>query len=580
MQCSPQGVRRSGRPQRVTQVRLRITRGYLEATMLRRVRVVCRVLPLTMVAALGACCELLSADDQAACNATKQGTHVMHIDPDTLWLLGPGMPATAVARINTPDQTSYQLTVRPLPSGLSVSVPPSVVGSAAILVTAEALAFSGTATLLIDAHGRHAGGSQGTNVAFVVTTTKPFTLATLSQGVTIQQGSSGTLPLTVSRAASFTGHVVLTGAAAATGLATSVTAGPLPVVSGTATVTVGGNVAPGQYDVVLRGSYRSFFDTLIVPVTVTTPPPPPDFRLSFAKNALTIERGDNATTTMDIARAAPLIGAIQLLAQGPPAGVNIRYSANPATGSTSDVTVDVTSGALPGTYTFDITGTWQSITRSASLTLTIKDPDYSLTVAPAPLTVVRGSTASVTLGFITSSRGIQTVQLSKQPEPAGIAIALPASLAVGATVVVPISVAAQFSSNTATLRILGDALGIKRSVDVVLTIQNPQVADFQIVPPAGPNVVRQNDGHGTPFTIAIVRHASFIGVPINLSVVGLASHEGTLSLSPTQTTGNSTTVSVYVNSSVPPGSKNLTITGTANGITRTATLTLTVVPPL
>jgi hypothetical protein len=109
-------------------------------------------------------------------------------------------------------------------------------------------------------------------------------------------------------------------------------------------------------------------------------------------------------------------------------------------------------------------------------------------------------------------------------------------------------------------------------------VQAPAVADFQIVPPAGPNVVRQNDGHGTPFTITIVRHASFNGVPINLSVSGLASHEGLLSISPAQATGNSATVSVYVNSSVPTGSKSLTITGTANGITRSATLILTVQP--
>jgi hypothetical protein len=312
----------------------------------------------------------------------------------------------------------------------------------------------------------------------------------------------------------------------------------------------------------------------------------PDFTLSMPQPAYTVARGAaGAATTININRLSSVIKGVDLKTQNLPTGVLVNFSANPALAAISGVGITATSLAVVGTYTFQITGdaldfagNSLGVRRSVDVELTIINPSIGLSLQPPSLTLVAGGPAVSTQISITRQGIALPVTLSVTGLPNGVtpAIVQPGT---GTSASISLSAAAGAAAGGPfTAAVVATAGNVSQATPLTLTIQGPQVADFQIVPPAGPNVVRQNDGHGTPFTITIVRHASFNGVPINLSVSGLASHEGLLSISPAQATGNSATVSVYVNSTVPTGSKNLTITGTGNGITRTATLTLTVTP--
>ncbi len=663
--------------------------------MYRAARVLGSLLSLAMIASLTAC-NLTCLFTPGACSSTNGssggggGTPVVQVRlvPDTLWLVRPGVAAVSqIALITRPtDTATYAISISNLPAGLFAWFSPASArsGVPANVQLGIFSAYSGTDFLDVVANGPvHQGRGR-----LIVTTAKPFTLSTSVPSVSIEAGKVGTVPISVNRAPNFSGDVLLGSTGGPVGAVISITAGPAPVNNGTVTLTVGANAVPGTYQLVLNGVYKSFFDTLAVPVTVTAAPPPVDFGLTVTPNAITIDRGGGgATATVGITRTDPQVGAINLVAENAPTGVLINFSTPSASGAVSGVGITATALASVGTYIVNVAGTWNNITHRVSLTLNILDPDFTLSLSQRQHTVGRGAAgAAATVNINRLSPVIKGVDLNTQNLPTGVLVNFSANPAPGPLSGIGITATSQAVVGTYTFQITGEALdlaggnlGVRRSVDVeliiidpsiglslqppsltlvaggpavstqvsiarlaialpvtltvsglpngvtpvitqpgtganatislsaaaaaatggpftatavatagnvsqstplTLTIQAPQVADFQIVPPAGPNVVRQNDGHGTAFTIAIARHASFNAVPISLSISGLASHEGTLSLSPTQTTGNSTTVSVYVNSTVPPGSKNLTITGTANGITRTATLTLTVVPPL
>ncbi len=662
--------------------------------MYRAARKWASLLCLAMIASLTAC-DLTCLFNPGACSSTNGssggggGTPLVQVRavPDTLWLVRAGVGAVAQIELITrpTDTDTYTFSISNLPSGVQASFSPSSVRAGSTTSASVRLVrtkYGGTDVLDLVADGPRLQ-ARG---RLVVTTAQPFTLSSV-QSVSIEAGKVGTVPIIVSRAPNFSGDVLLGSAGGPVGASKSITAGPAPVNHGTVTLTVGANVVPGTYQLVLNGVYKSFFDTLAVPVTVTAAPPPVDFGLTVTPNAITIERGGGgATATVNITRFDPQVGAIDLVADSV-TGVLINFSTPSASGAVSGVGITATALASVGTYVVNVAGTWNNITHRASLTLVIVDPDFTLSPSLQRHTVGRGAAGAVgTVSINRLSTVIKGIDLKTQNLPAGVLVNFSANPALGALSGIGITATSLSTAGTYTFQITGDALdfggnplGVRRSVDVELTIINPsiglslqpssltlvaggpavatqvsiarlgitlpvtltvtglpsgvtpvitqpgtgasatislsaaataapggpftatvlatagtvsqstplsltiqaaQVADFQIVPPAGPNTVKQNDGHGTLFTIAIVRHAAFIGVPINLSVVGLASHEGTLSLSPTQTTGNSTTVSVYVNSTVPTGSKDLTITGTANGITRTATLTLRVEPPL
>jgi hypothetical protein len=223
------------------------------------------------------------------------------------------------------------------------------------------------------------------------TTVRPFSL-NAAPGVTVQQGSAISFPVMLTRAPGFTGDITLTSGTSHSGLASAVSVGPTPVTTATSTVTVDAQVPIGQHHLVVRANYRSFFDSLVVPITVTAPPPPADFSVRISPNALAVTRGASATTTLSVSRVTSQVGAIQLQAPAAPAGITLGYEPNASTMSSSNVTVSVAASVPGRTYTFDIEGSWQGITRRASLTVTVEDPDFSVTVIPSPLTIPRGAT--------------------------------------------------------------------------------------------------------------------------------------------------------------------------------------------
>jgi hypothetical protein len=88
--------------------------------------------------------------------------------------------------------------------------------------------------------------------------------------------------------------------------------------------------------------------------------PAPDFTLSLTPTSRTVAKPGTATYTVNINRTNGFSGAVTLSVPGG------SLSPNPATGTTSTLTVPVAANTPNGTYSFTVTGTSGSLTRTTT----------------------------------------------------------------------------------------------------------------------------------------------------------------------------------------------------------------------
>src|SRR5262249_7041290 len=155
----------------------------------------------------------------------------------------------------------------------------------------------------------------------------------------------------------------------------------------------------GAATVTVTGTGGGLTRSTSISLTVNQPATP-DFALSASPASLTINRGASGTSTITVTRTGGFTDAVSLSASGLRAGVTASFSANPATGNNSVLTLSASSTAALGAMTVTVTGTGGGLTRSASIGLTVNDvqtPDFSLSASPASLTINRGSSGTSTI---------------------------------------------------------------------------------------------------------------------------------------------------------------------------------------
>ncbi len=233
---------------------------------------------------------------------------------------------------------------------------------------------------------RVAYGNRTAERGLVLTVTPPpdFDLALGANSLTVPQGGSATLALTLTPRNGFTGTVNLSLENAPAGVdvnpkQVSVT-GSNPVTQ-TLTVSVASSVAPGAYTLTLRATLGSLTKTANLNLEVAAPPPSPDFTLSLNPTSLTIPRGFSGTTALTLTPQNGFTGTVSLSLGNAPAGVDIDPKQVSVTGPdpvTQPLTVSVDSGVAPGTYTMDLVATSGGLTRTVRLGLTVTEASLSV----------------------------------------------------------------------------------------------------------------------------------------------------------------------------------------------------------
>ncbi len=199
-----------------------------------------------------------------------------------------------------------------------------------------------------------------------------FSISASPTSLSIQQGNNGTSTISTAVTSGSAGTVSLTASVSPSGPTaslnpTSVTAGN----SSTLTVSVGSSVATGTYTVTVTGTEGSAQHSTSVTVTVTAPATN-DFSISASPTSLSIQQGNNGTSTISTAVTSGSAGTVSLTASVSPSGPTASLNPTSVTaGNSSTLTVSVGSSVATGTYTVTVTGTEGSAQHSATVTVTV-----------------------------------------------------------------------------------------------------------------------------------------------------------------------------------------------------------------
>jgi len=197
-----------------------------------------------------------------------------------------------VARLNG-FTGAVSLSLDGAPAGVTASFDPASVASDAttstVTVTAEPAAAPGTYQTTVRARGQGVADRTTTLSLTVAQPQSPaFSLALGSAALSVAQGGSGTVGLTISRSGGFTGPVTLAATGAPAGVSAAFDPSPIPEGGSTSTITVavGGSVAAGTYQLAVGARGQGVADqSATLSLTVTAAP-----QASF-QGTLTLARG-------------------------------------------------------------------------------------------------------------------------------------------------------------------------------------------------------------------------------------------------------------------------------------------------
>jgi hypothetical protein len=123
-----------------------------------------------------------------------------------------------------------------------------------------------------------------------------------------------------------------------------------------------------------------------------------------------------------------------------------------------------------------------------------------------------------------------------------------------------------------TVTITGVGGGLTRTLPIALTVSTAPVPD--VAPSANPAALTVNRGASGTSTISLLRTGGFAS-SLAFSAAGLPAGV-TATFNPASTTGNSTVLTLAASSTATLGAAAVTVTCTGGGLTRSATIALTV----
>jgi hypothetical protein len=300
-----------------------------------------------------------------------------------------------------------------------------------------------------------------------------------------------------------------------------------------------------------------------------------DFSLSAAPGSVSVNPGNNVSTTITETDLNGYAGTVDLSVSGLPSGVTASFNPNPTTG-TSTLTFTASSTAATGTATVTITGTdativGDTLTHSTTVSLTVNPPgDFSLSASPASLTVVQGNSGTSTITETDLNGFSGSVSLSASGLPSGVTASFSPNPTTS-TSTLTLTASGTAATGTATVTITGTSGSLQHTTTVSLTV-NP-APDFSLsASPTSLTVVQGNNGTST---ITVNPLNGFSG-SVSLSASGLPSGV-TASFSPNPTTSTST-LTLTASGTAATGTATVTITGTSGSLQHTTTVSLTVNP--
>lgn len=348
-------------------------------------------------------------------------------------------------------------------------------------------------------------------ISVIAATVGDFTFTPSASSLTIGQGTTGNITMTVTSLNGFSSPVFIfqsnyTGTPEP-GLLQGWTSPITPPSGGTAIsflrIRVPYNATVGSFNVTMTGATQSLSHSFTLKVTVT---PLPAFSVtsSVFPFSLIVKTGFSNSTTITVSANSIFSGIVTLTANVSPfPGPNATLSAgsvtlNPNGKASVRLTVSASTNVPGGVYFLNVFGTSGQMTQSAYMNVIVESvpaPDFTVTINPGFKSIQAGSFANFTVTFSSKVGFSGTVNLSASVMPGGFAsppsaTVLPSSIILvangNATATLTVSTSINTPSLFWTITVLGSGGGITHTASVLLQVtappDEPPVAKFSFSP--------------------------------------------------------------------------------------------------
>lgn len=300
------------------------------------------------------------------------------------------------------------------------------------------------------------------------------------------------------------------------------------------------------------------------------------FALTINPASITVTQGSSASVTVTLDRQNGFAGAVGVALVNPPAGITIAALTIPSGSSADVLTVTADASAALGLHTLSLVTTSGTVSHAVSLQLTLLDassPDFALVLEMPSLAVKQSQSVPVNVALTRFNGFDAEVTLTIASDPSSGLSAPSVTIPAGGnsgTLNVSASSSAALGSGNATVQGAAGALG--RSVALPWTILSASNPDFALNTSGGLSVIQ---GSSDGLTVTVNRQNGFgSAVDVTLADPPAGITAGPLTIPAGSSSGF---LSVAVGAQVALGAIDLTLIGTASGLTRTLKQTLTVV---
>ncbi len=288
----------------------------------------------------------------------------------------------------------------------------------------------------------------------------------------------------------------------------------------------------------------------------------------------TVPQGGTASYNVTYAGAPiPYVSLVGLSCSGLGPGMSCSFSfPSLSSGQTGTVLVSTTAGVTPAMNTFQIVGTGDGISTSATVTLRVSD--FSLSSTSTARTVNAGSSTSVTLTARALNGFASTVAMSCPGAPAGMTCTFtPASLvpsSAGTTVTATILPAASMAPGVYSVPLTATGAGLTRVVNASLTVRSFHLT---ATPPTLVLPTGTLSGNYNITLFADQGFASSVSLSCNPLTTGVTCAFTPSSLVPTAA-GAASTLRVSFASTLAPGTRTVNLRAASGALVQTQALTL------
>src|SRR3989475_6878287 len=287
-------------------------------------------------------------------------------------------------------------------STLTITVAPGAYAGPYVITIIGSLVTSSNTTILV----------HYATVAVPVPEVPNFQMLVSTGLLSIDEGSSGKLFLTLTSLNGFSGNVTIMAQITAQGLTvspiqTTVTLTMNSTVQTSLTISVGTNTRPGIYSLALNATSGGITHPNGIEIAVL---PRPDFTLSVTPVFQTINAGDSGSVIVVLLGQSGFSDTVHLFATVSPSGVSavpepaiVQVLSNNIT--QARVIITTTTATTPGSYTINISGNSTIGSHAVSVTVTVTPrPDFKLSSSASAMIIQNGAsaTSNVTVSPIAS----------------------------------------------------------------------------------------------------------------------------------------------------------------------------------